>query len=101
MGAMNIILLSLLGAVLASTAATAQTKLDDSEVRISYAELKRLLAATQPIAEVKVKSLPPVPAALLSTVYRLEAKTGEIIAEMQASRKVGRPFRWPEPRRVP
>ncbi len=84
MGAMNIILLSVLGAVLASTAASAQTKLDDSEVRISYAELKRLLAATQPIAEVKVKSPPPVPAALLSAVYRLDAKTGEIIAEMQA-----------------
>ena len=84
MGAMKIIHLSLLGAVLATTAATAQTSLDDSEVRISYAELKCLLAATQPAAEVKVKSPPPVPAALLSAVYRLDAKTGEIIAEMQA-----------------
>jgi hypothetical protein len=84
MGPMKIILLSLLGVVLASTAATAQTKLDESEVRISYAELKRLLAATQPAAEVKVKAPPPVPASLLSAVYRLDAKTGEIIAEMQA-----------------
>jgi hypothetical protein len=32
---MKIILLSLLGVVLASNAAMAQTKLDDSEVRIS------------------------------------------------------------------
>jgi len=84
MGPMKIILLSLLGVVLASTAATAQTELDESEVRISYAELKRLLAATQPAAEVKVKAPPPVPASLLSAVYRLDAKTGEIIAEMQA-----------------
>jgi hypothetical protein len=81
---MKIIRLSLLGAVLATTAAMAQTSLDDSEVRISYAELKRLLAATQPVADAKVKSPPPVPAALLSAVYRLEAKTGELIAEMQA-----------------
>ncbi len=85
MGAMKIIRLSLLGAVLATSAATAQTtQLDDSEVRISYAELKRLLAASQPVVEVKTKAPPPVPAALLSAVYRLDAKTGEIIAEMQA-----------------
>ena len=85
MRAMKIIRLSLLGAVLATSAATAQTtQLDDSEVRISYAELKRLLAASQPVVEVKTKASPPVPAALLSAVYRLDAKTGEVIAEMQA-----------------
>lgn len=84
MRAMKITFLSLLGAVLASSAGLAQTQLDDSEVRISYAELKRLLAATQPVTEVKSKPPPPVPAALLSAVYRLDASTGEIIAEMQA-----------------
>jgi hypothetical protein len=80
---MKIIQLSLLGALLASSAAMAQTQLDESEVRISYAELKRLLAASHPAVEAKVKAPPPVPAALLSAVYRLDAKKGEIIAEMQ------------------
>ncbi|MFM7604873.1 MAG: hypothetical protein ACKO8Z_06700 [Prosthecobacter sp.] len=80
---MKIIHLSLLGALLASTAAMAQTQLDESEVKISYAELKRLLAASQPVVELKVKPPPPVPAALLSAVYRLDAKTGGVIAEMQ------------------
>ncbi len=62
------------------TAAT----LDDSEVRITYGELKRLVAATLPNAPVsEAKSKPPVSAALLSSLYRLDSKAGAIIAEMQ------------------
>lgn len=56
--------------------------LDESEVRITYGELKRLVAATlpkEPPATVK----PPVQAALLSAVYQIDAKAGTIIAEMQ------------------
>lgn len=58
--------------------------LDDSEVRITYGELKRLVAATLPKetpAEVKPK--PPISAALLSSLYSVDAKTGTIIADMQ------------------
>jgi hypothetical protein len=62
------------------TAAT----LDDSEVRITYGELKRLVAATLPKESVsEAKPKPPVSAALLSSLYRLDAKAGAIIAEMQ------------------
>lgn len=80
-------LILLLGAV----SLTAQTParvtaatLDESEVRITYGELKRLVAATLPKESVvETKPNPPVPAALLSSVYRLDAKSGTIIAEMQ------------------
>lgn len=62
------------------TAAT----LDDSEVRITYGELKRLVAATLPKDSApEAKSKPPVSAALLSSLYRLDSKAGAIIAEMQ------------------
>lgn len=61
------------------TAAT----LDESEVRITYGELKRLVAATLPKASApEAKPKPPVAAALLSSLYRLDAKAGTIIAEM-------------------
>ena len=90
MGAMKITLLSLLGAAVAACAApvpnTTPVSLDESEVRISYAELKRLLAAAQPVPEPPAKPVPPPPvaAALLSATYRLESKSGLITAEMQA-----------------
>ncbi len=56
--------------------------LDESEVRITYGELKRLVAATLP-KEAPVAVKPPVQAALLSTAYQIDAKAGTIIAEMQ------------------
>ena len=84
---MKPLLILLLGA--SSLLAQTQTRvtaatLDESEVRITYGELKRLVAATLPkesAPETKPKS--PVPAALLSSLYRLDVKTGTIIAEMQ------------------
>jgi hypothetical protein len=58
--------------------------LDDSEVRITYGELKRLVAATLPKESApEAKSKPPMSAALLSSLYRLDAKACAIIAEMQ------------------
>lgn len=58
--------------------------LDESEVRITYGELKRLVAATLPqTPPPEVKPVPPVTAALLATLYHLDAKAGTIIAEMQ------------------
>jgi hypothetical protein len=56
--------------------------LDESEVRITYGELKRLVASTLP-KEAPAAVKPPVPAALLSTAYQIDAKAGTIIAEMQ------------------
>ncbi|MDZ4404623.1 hypothetical protein [Prosthecobacter sp.] len=83
---MKPLLILLLGAasVLAQTEnrVTAAT-LDESEVRITYGELKRLVAATLPKETPPEPKPPPVPAALLSTIYRLDAKAGTIIAEMQ------------------
>lgn len=84
---MKITLPLLLGAVFATGALTAQTpasKLDDSEVRISYAELKRLLAAAQPPAASATASKPPLPAALLSAVWTLDVQKGRLTAEMSA-----------------
>jgi hypothetical protein len=58
--------------------------LDDSEVRITYGELKRLVAATLPKETSSVeKPKPPLPAALLSSRYRLDAASRAVIAEMQ------------------
>lgn len=56
--------------------------LDESEVRITYGELKRLVAATLP-KESPAAVKPPVQAALLSTAYQIDVKAGTIIAEMQ------------------
>lgn len=84
--------LSLMGAVLALAPAWAQTEtpavtsatLDESEVRITYGELKRLLAATLPIPPPQVeKPRPPLPAALRAVLYRFDASAGTIIAEVQ------------------
>ena len=87
---MKITLPLLLGAVFASSAFTAETPapkpatLDDSEVRITYAELKKLLAAAQPPAATATASKPPLPAALLSAVWTLDVQKGRLTAEMSA-----------------
>jgi len=84
---MKPLLILLLGA--SSTLAQSATRvtaatLDESEVRITYGELKRLVAATLPEAKPpESKTKPPVPAALLSSIHRLDAKSGTIIAEFQ------------------
>ena len=82
---MKPLILLLLGAtsLLAQTVKPVTTAtLDDSEVRITYGELKRLVASTLP-KEAPAAVKPPVPAALLSTAYQIDAKAGTIIAEMQ------------------
>ncbi|WP_395740674.1 hypothetical protein [Prosthecobacter sp.] len=57
--------------------------LDESEVRITYGELKRLVAATLPKEHPpEVKPQPQVPAALLSARYCLDLKASSITAEM-------------------
>jgi hypothetical protein len=78
-------MLLLLGAssLLAQTEKPVTTAtLDESEVRITYGELKRLVAATLP-KEAPAAVKPPVQAALLSTAYQIDVKAGTIIAEMQ------------------
>lgn len=61
------------------TAAT----LDDSEVRITYGELKRLVAATLPKEKPpESRVVPPVTAVLTSAIYRLNANEGTVIADM-------------------
>jgi hypothetical protein len=82
---MKPLILLLLGAssLLAQTDKLVTTAtLDESEVRITYGELKRLVAATLP-KEAPAAVKPPVPAALLSTAYQIDAKAGTITAEMQ------------------
>ena len=82
---MKPLILLLLGAtsLLAQTVKPVTTAtLDESEVRITYGELKRLVASTLP-KEAPAAVKPPVPAALLSTAYQIDAKAGTIIAEMQ------------------
>lgn len=77
--------LSLLGAgaLLAQTAVTSAS-LDESEVRITYGELKRLVAATLPKETAPVpRPVPPVPAALLSSVYQLDATAGVVTASLE------------------
>ncbi|MCB1277672.1 hypothetical protein [Prosthecobacter sp.] len=60
------------------------TTLDESEVRITYGELKRLVSATLPKDTLSVaKPKPPLQAALLSSLYRLDVKSGTIVAELQ------------------
>ena len=79
----------LLALLLGATSLLAQTDtpvtsatLDESEVRITYGELKRLVAATLP-KEAPAAAQPPVQAALLSTAYQIDAQAGTIIATMQ------------------
>jgi hypothetical protein len=59
--------------------------LDESEVRITYGELKRLVAATLPKEPPPPAAKPPLPvtAALLSALYQLDAQACTITAEMQ------------------
>ncbi|MGV3662563.1 MAG: hypothetical protein ACO1TE_20430 [Prosthecobacter sp.] len=80
---------SLLGAasLLAQTASpppVTSATLDESEVRITYGELKRLVAATLPKETPPApKPAPPVPAALLSSMCLLDAKAGVITASLE------------------
>lgn len=57
--------------------------LDESEVRITYGELKRLVAATLPKEPPAPKPSPPIPAALLSALYHLDTHADTITADMQ------------------
>jgi hypothetical protein len=59
--------------------------LDESEVRITYGELKRLVAATLPKELLPPAAKPPLPvtAALLSALYQLDPQASTITAEMQ------------------
>ena len=85
LGVVKPFILFLLGAssLLAQTEKPVTTAtLDESEVRITYGELKRLVAATVPkAAPAEVK--PPVSAALLASTYHVDAKAGTLTAEMQ------------------
>mgnify|MGYP001454524823 CR=1 FL=1 len=82
--------LPLLGAspLLAQTTpppAVTSSTLDESEVRITYGELKKLVAAALPKeAPAEPKAAPPVPAALLSSTYLVDAKAGVITAALEA-----------------
>jgi hypothetical protein len=81
-----LVLLMSAGTLLAQTTRpVTSATLDESEVRITYGELKRLVAATLPReAPPPVKPPPPpIAAALLSAMYQLDAKAGALTAEMQ------------------
>ena len=80
-----ILLLSASSLMAQSTQPVTSAKLDESEVRITYGELKRLVAATLPKdpAPPAAKPPPPVPAALLSAQYHLDPQASSITAEMQ------------------
>lgn len=75
------------GSLLAQTAAAPavnSTTLDESEVRITYGELKKLVGATLPKETPPVvKPVPPVAAALLSSVYLLDAKADVVTASLE------------------
>ncbi|MCF7786435.1 MAG: hypothetical protein K9N47_09945 [Prosthecobacter sp.] len=74
------------GSLLAqSLEAITSATLDESEVRITYGELKRLVAATLPkeLPPPVPKPAPPVPAALLSAQYHLDPEASTLTAEMQ------------------
>jgi hypothetical protein len=81
-----LILLLAASSTLAQTTAPVTTAtLDESEVRITYGELKRLVAATLPQVPPPERKPPPlpVPAALLSALYHLDPAAGTLTAEMQ------------------
>ncbi|MEZ5387142.1 MAG: hypothetical protein R3F13_16665 [Prosthecobacter sp.] len=83
---MKPLLILLLGAspLLAQTQTriTAAT-LDDSEVRITYGELKRLVAATLPKEKPpESKVAPPATAVLTSAIYRLNANERTVVADL-------------------
>lgn len=74
------------GSLLAqSLEAITSATLDESEVRITYGELKRLVSATLPKEPPPpaLKPAPPVPAALLSAQYHLDPEASTLTAEMQ------------------
>ncbi|WP_395746234.1 hypothetical protein [Prosthecobacter sp.] len=83
-----ILLLSASGLLAQSSKAVTTATLDESEVRITYGELKRLVAATLPKEPPAppppaAKAPPPMPAALLSALYHLDPQAGVITADMQ------------------
>jgi hypothetical protein len=83
---MKPLILLLIGTSTLLAQSITNAKLDDSEVRITYGELKRLVAATLPKEPPPPapKPLPPIPAALLSAVYHIDTHADTITAEMQA-----------------
>jgi len=82
---MKPLILLLLGASALLAQPVTNATLDESEVRITYGELKRLVAATLPKEPPPpaVKPPPPVTAALLSAQYHLDPQAATITAEMQ------------------
>ncbi len=82
---MKPLILLLLGANTLLAQPVTSATLDESEVRITYGELKRLVAATLPKEPPPsvAKLPPPVPAALLSALYQLDPQGSSITAEMQ------------------
>jgi hypothetical protein len=82
---MKPLILLLLGASALLAQPVTSATLDESEVRITYGELKRLVAATLPKEPPPPlpKPAPPVPAALLSALYHLDPQSSTITVEMQ------------------
>ena len=86
-----LILFLLVKHLFSSTAVWAQdasavtaAKLDESEVRITYGELKRLLEAAKPPPPMTtVKPRPDLVAALMAASYRLDAAAGTLTAELR------------------
>ncbi len=82
---MKPLILLLLGTSALLAQSITSATLDESEVRITYGELKRLVAATLPKEPPPpaIKPTPPVPAALVSALYQLDPRASSITAEMQ------------------
>jgi hypothetical protein len=80
-----ILLLSASSLLAQSPQTITSATLDESEVRITYGELKRLVAATLPKEPPPPAAKPPlpVPAALLSALYHLDPQASTVTAEMQ------------------
>lgn len=82
---MKPLILLLLGTCTLLAQSITSATLDESEVRITYGELKRLVAATllkEPPPPAN-KPAPPIAAALLSAVYHLDSLSSTLTAEMQ------------------
>ncbi|MBN8419314.1 MAG: hypothetical protein J0L73_10385 [Verrucomicrobia bacterium] len=82
---MKPLILLLLGTSTLLAQSITSTTLDESEVRITYGELKRLVAATLPKEPPPpaTQPAPPIAAALLSAVYHLDSLASTVTAEMQ------------------
>lgn len=80
-----VLLLSATSLLAQSPQSITSATLDESEVRITYGELKRLVAATLPKKLLPPAAKPPLPvtAALLSALYQLDPQASTITAEMQ------------------